>query len=303
MKRELIMDVSKEIFKLDKEEMHFIINASTISKLSSLSSHSTHYKPLSCIEVTATNLTSEYIAFRVKTNKKDYYAVDPTYTVLTPNGNQTFKITYYNKPEKKIDSKEHKFRFEGFIIPEEKKNDPVKDTFQDYIKKEIKVAGTSIKLISKFTLEENITEDNLNIENKLEPIKEDEKEILRNSMVSSASDYTIPEVQKSISEENNSVRLSDLIINNNSKVEMSDKERLENLKKEYNQLKEEVDNLKMNEELLNKKIRNERNKKNIVPVTEKFRFNLPEIKDKPFSRNILIGIFVFSALMGFYLIK
>ena len=84
---------------------------------------------------------------------------------------------------------------------------------------------------------------------------------------------------------------------------MSDKERLENLKKEYNQLKEEVDNLKMNEELLNKKIRNERNKKNIVPESEKFRFNLPEIKDKPFSRNMLIGIFAFSALIGFYLIK
>lgn len=137
----------------------------------------------------------------------------------------------------------------------------------------------------------------------MEPIKEDEKEILRNSMISSASEYTIPDVQKSITEENNSVRLSDLIINKETKVEMSDKERLENLKKEYNQLKEEVDNLKMNEELLNKKIRNERNKKNIVPESEKFRFNLPEIKDKPFSRNMLIGIFAFSALIGFYLIK
>ena len=303
MKRELIMDVSKEIFKLDREDLHFIINASTISKLSSVISHSSHFKPLSQTEVTATNLTSEYIAFRVKTNKKEYYAVDPTYTILTPNGKHTFQITYYNKPEKKIDSKEHKFRFEGFIIPEEKKNDPVKDIFQDYIKKEIKVSGNSIKLISKFTLEENIGEENLNFENKIEPKKEDEKEILRNSMISSASEYTIPDVQKSITEENNSVRLSDLIINKDTKVEMSDKERLENLKKEYNKLKEEVDNLKMNEELLNKKKRNERNKKNIVPESEKFRFNLPEIKDKPFSRNILIGIFAFSALIGFYLIK
>ena len=102
-------------------------------------------------------------------------------------------------------------------------------------------------------MEENLGEENLNFENKMEPIKEDEKEILRNSMISSASEYTIPDVQKSITEENNSVRLSDLIINKDTKVEMSDKERLENLKKEYNQLKEEVDNLKRNEEALNKK--------------------------------------------------
>lgn len=34
---------------------------------------------------------------------------------------------------------------------------------------------------------------------------------------------------------------------------MTDKEKLENLKMEYNQLKEEVENLKKNEDALNKK--------------------------------------------------
>ena len=32
------------------------------------------------------------------------------------------------------------------------------------------------------------------------------------------------------------------------------------------------------------------NRKNIVPESEKFRFNLPDIKEKPFARNILIAI-------------
>ena len=288
--------------------MHFIINAAAISQLSSLSSHSTHLKPLSQTEVIVTNLTPEYIAFRVKTTKKENYTVEPIYVILTPNGNQTFKITYYNKPGKKADSKEQKFRFEGFIIPEDKKNEPVRDIFQEYINKEIKVSGNSIKLIAKFTYEEEMNDNNLdninnNDNNKLDTIEEDEKEILRGSIISSSSAYTIPEGQKSSLEAYNSVRLSDLIINNNTKVEMSDKEKLENLKKEYNQLKEEVDNLKMNEKLLNNKIRNERNKKNIVPESEKFRFNVPEIKEKPFSRNILIGIFAFSALIGFCLVK
>ena len=300
MSKDLIMDLSKELFKLDKDCLHFVINSATISKLSTSSEHSSQLKPLGEVEVTATNLTSDYIAFRIKTNKKENYAVFPTYSILNPNGTQIFKIVYYNKSEKKLDSKEHKFRFEGFVIPEEEKNEPPKELFKEYIKKEIKVSGNSIKLISKFTYEENVGENN---NSKLEPIKEEEKEILRTSMMSNMSNYSIPESQKSSLEESNSVRLSDLIVNNNSKIEMSDKEKLENLKNEYNQLKEEVDNLKRNEELLNKKIKNERNKKNVVPESEKFKFNVPEIKEKPFSRNMLIGIFAFSALIGFYLIK
>ena len=300
MSKDLIMDLSKELFKLDKDCLHFVINSATISKLSTSSEHSSQLKPLGEVEVTATNLTSDYIAFRIKTNKKENYAVFPTYSILNPNGTQIFKIVYYNKSEKKLDSKEHKFKFEGFVIPEEEKNEPPKELFKEYIKKEIKVSGNSIKLISKFTYEENVGENN---NSKLEPIKEEEKEILRTSMMSNMSNYSIPESQKSSLEESNSVRLSDLIVNNNSKIEMSDKEKLENLKNEYNQLKEEVDNLKRNEELLNKKIKNERNKKNVVPESEKFKFNVPEIKEKPFSRNMLIGIFAFSALIGFYLIK
>ena len=100
-------------------------------------------------------------------------------------------------------------------------------------------------------------------------------------------------------------RLSDLIVNksNNSKVELSDKEKLENLKSEYKQLEKEVENLKKNEKNLIEKIKMERNRKNIVPESEKFRFNLPDIKEKPFARNILIAIFAFSVLLGFYLIK
>ena len=134
-------------------------------------------------------------------------------------------------------------------------------------------------------------------------LEEKEKEIIRTSTMSNASVYTIPDESKSILEENNTVRLSDLIINNNKSGEMTDKEKLENLKMEYDQLKEEVKNLKNNEEALNKKINIEKNKKNIVPQSEKFIFNVPENKEKPFSRNMLIGIFAFSALLGFYLIK
>ena len=68
---------------------------------------------------------------------------------------EKIKIIYYGKTSVKQNSKDHKFRIEGFIIPEEQKNEIIKDLFQDYIKKEIKVSGNSIKLHTKFTEEEN----------------------------------------------------------------------------------------------------------------------------------------------------
>ena len=307
MSKDLIMDVSKELFKLDKEELNFTINSAMISKLSSSSTHSVHLKPLSETEITVTNITSEYIAFRTKTTKKDNYSVHPTHCVLSPNGTQKIKIIYYDKPGHKINTKDHKFRFEGIVIPEEQKNAPLKELFQDYAKKEIKVQGNSFKLYAKFTQEENLLENIDNNmsdnNNKLDAIKEEEKEIIRTSTMSNASVYTIPDESKSILEENNTVRLSDLIINNNKSGEMTDKEKLENLKMEYNQLKEEVEILKNKEADLNKKINIEKNKKNIVPQSAKFLFKVPENNEKPFSRNILMGIFGFSVLLGFYLIK
>lgn len=307
MSKDLIMDVSKELFKLDKEELNFTINSAMISKLSSSQTHSVHLKPLSETEITVTNITSEYIAFRTKTTKKENYSVHPTHCVLSPNGTQKIKIIYYDKLGHKINNKDHKFRFEGIVIPEEQKNEPLKELFQDYAKKEIKVQGNSFKLYAKFTQEENIIENidnNLsNSNNKLDVIKEEEKEIIRTSSMSNASVYTIPDESKSILEENNTVRLSDLIINNNKSGEMTDKEKLENLKMEYNQLKEEVEILKNKEADLNKKINIEKNKKNIVPQSAKFLYKVPENNEKPFSRNILLGILGFSVLLGFYLIK
>ena len=308
MSKDLIMDVSKELFKLDKEELNFTINSAMISKLSSSSTHSVHLKPLSETEITVTNITSDYIAFRIKTTKKDNYSVHPTYFLLSPNGTQKIKIIYYDKLGHKINNKDHKFRFEGIVIPEEQKSEPLKELFQDYIKKGTKVQGNSFKLYAKFTQEENIVENidnnmNNNDNNKLDVIKEEEKEIIRTSTMSNASVYTIPDESKSILELNNTVRLSDLIINNNKSAEMTDKEQFENLKMEYNQLKEEVEILKNKETDLNKKINIEKNKKNIVPQSAKFLYKVPENNEKPFSRNMLLGILGFSVLLGFYLIK
>ena len=61
MSKDLIMDQSKEIFKIDKDVLSFRINYSNLSKLSSLSSSSSkQLQPLSEEQILITNLTSEY---------------------------------------------------------------------------------------------------------------------------------------------------------------------------------------------------------------------------------------------------
>ena len=290
------MDVSKEIFILNKEILLFKINSNQSILSSHSSLHSSDLKPLSEENITVTNITSEYIAFRAKTTKKDNYTVNPTYCVIPPNQSQVLNIILYNKSHGKLDSKGHKFKFEGFIIPESKKNEIVKNLFQDYIQQGIKVVGNSQKRYVQF-LEENNEENNLLIK----------------SSGSIISNYTVAEdkknnkllnekIQENIDE---NIRLSDIVegkndlnygMNNNKKI-------FEELKKEYNMLKDQFDNLKRDEEILNKRIKNEKNIKNPSQGSNKFNYKIPISKEEKISMNKLIGIFIISVFVGFYLIK
>ena len=298
MSHDLIMDLSKEIFKLDKEILTFKINQELISKLSSHSS--SHLQALSEENITVTNLTSDYLAFRTKTTKKEFYSVNPTYCIIPPNETQILTFVFYNRIGEKIDAKNHKFKFEGFIIPETEKDEEVKTLFQNYIKNGTKVVGTTKKSHSQF-IEQNEEGSNLRASN----------DSLGNSISSNLSNYTVAEDKNSnslllekIKEKEDNVRLSDIIENKNGSIlDASNKEKLDNLKLKYEQLKGEFDNLKRNEELLNQRIYNERNKRNEIPGTDKFVYKVPEIKEKVLSRNTLISIFALSVLIGFYLVK
>ena len=68
-------------------------------------------------------------------------------------------------------------------------------------------------------------------------------------------------------------------------------------------LKEQVDNLKRNEELLNKRIINEKKRKNSSQGSNKFNYKIPTFKEEKITMNTLIGIFVISIFIGFYLVK
>ena len=147
MSIEKIMDSSKEIFKIDKDILSFKIDSR--EKKSSNESEA-----LSDEEVTITNLTQEYLAFKAQTTKKKSYSVDPPYCIIPPNETKKLKIIFYLIPEEKLESKGHKFKFEGFIISESEKNEEVKDLFANAIKKGNKVIGNIQKRNVKFIFEE-----------------------------------------------------------------------------------------------------------------------------------------------------
>jgi len=300
MPKDLVMDESKEVFKLDKDVLSFRINYSNLSKLSSLSSSSSkQLQPLSEEQILITNLTSEYLAFRTKTTKKELYIVNPTFCIIPPNSTQVLNFKFHNKPGEKLDPKNHKFKFQGFIIPESKKDLDVKELIKEYTQNGEKVVGNEKKCCVKF-LEEN---DNSILSGSI-----------NNLTSSNISNYTVANDQnqgsllkdKIENKEEENLRLSDIIQNKSGgRFGMdNNKEKLEMLKREHNQLKEQVENLKRNEELLNKRIDNEKNKKSSSGgYSTKFNYKVPVVKEAKLSKNKLIGIFLISILVGFYLVK
>jgi hypothetical protein len=312
MSRDLIMDESKEIFKLDREIITFKIDSSSINKLSSLH-NSQQYQALSEEDIRITNITSEFLAFRAKTTKKENYSVHPIYCIIPPKSIQTINIILYYKAGLKIDSKGHKFKFEAFVIPESQKNDEVKELFNDYIKKGIEVRGNIQKRNVKFI---DDTEDDQRESN----ILKSGKNIMANSsasIFSNINNYTVAEDTKNQNllmdkikqkeEDNINIKLSPIIQDKNEGefgAGYNNIVKFENLKKEYNQLKEQFDNLKMNEELCKKRLYNEKNKNSKSKDSKiKFNYTVPEDKEKKLSRNFILGLFLFSTLIGFYLVK
>ena len=311
MSHELMMDESKEIFSLDKEILLFKIDQLSLNKLSSQlsSNNNNHIQALSEQDINITNLTSEYIAFRTKTTKKGNYSVNPIYCIIPPNSTQSLNIIFYDKPGVKLNSKGHKFKFEGFIIPESQKNQELKDLFNEYIRKGIKVKGNVQKRIVQFSdknedsnilrsTNNNLTNSNLSSFNSYYSIADNIKDNIK--------DNTLLMEKIKEKEESNNIKFSDIILDKKNENYETEKNRgkFENLKREYNQLKEQIDNLKINQELLNKRIYNEKNKKNNLNGSSiKFNYKVPEDKEKNVSMNLLIGLFLLSSLIGFYLIK
>ena len=163
-----IVDSSVELFSIDKKVITFQINHNNKQDISenninaSISSHQTI--KLGKTSLIVTNLTSEYISLRTKTTKKKNYFVYPSYCNISPNSQQKLDFNYFVKEGEEVSNVGHKFKFEGFIISPEEKDQESKMLFNKYISQKIPVKAYKLKAYVEFI------ENEINIDNDGEPV-------------------------------------------------------------------------------------------------------------------------------------
>ena len=149
-----IIDTSQKLFSINKSELVFeisSINSSNISESNINSSTLSHYRiNLGQTSIIVTNLSSEYLSLRAMTTKKKNYSVNPSYIILSPNENKNLEIKYFVNFGEKVSNSGHKFKFEGFIITPEEKDQDSRKLFNKYISQKIPVKACIIRASVKF---------------------------------------------------------------------------------------------------------------------------------------------------------
>ena len=110
--------------------------------------------PISECDINVTNITTNYVAIRVRTTKKKYYTVEPTFCTLSPNSTIKITIFIYHLGNEKLSSRGHKFRFEGVVIPDNLLNKDTREIFKELTKSRTEVKGNSLKRIVEFISDE-----------------------------------------------------------------------------------------------------------------------------------------------------
>ena len=240
----------------------------TFSTQNNTSMINTHYNIEDYISIT--NITSDYIIVKIRSSKSKSYKISEPHFIMTPKEVKKIQITFTGNQKDLSDPQKHKFQIIGITIKEEDKDKDIRQLFKKY--ETGKPKGNLLRIKVTFTDEDiRLSENNINKSNKLEKIDEQESDIRFSEI--------IPDVDK-----------------------IKDRKHLENLKKDYLILKEEVENLTKKEEM--KKIELiQISSKNQDGVSDKFRYKVPKSDVKMFSKNTLISIFVFSMILGFYLVK
>ncbi len=277
---ELLLDTSEIIFTIDKPTISFHINPNS-NIINITKSQIINHSPKSESKIKITNLMSNYICLRVRTTKKNYYAVNPTYCIIPPNSNKTINFLLYLKDNYlNMDFSLHKFRFEGFLIEENNiMNDP-KKIFENVIKNKIQVKGNIIKRICQ--------------------IIEDVNYIFSNDKVTNPN-LSINFENNPLSQSINFSSLRSKNQNNNFKSIKNEKEeKLNSLKTEYFNLKNQIGILSQSYSNIKNTVENEKSKNNFRGKETKIIFNLPEIKEKKINSNIAILLCLLAFFFGFY---
>ena len=281
---ELLIDSSSDIiFTIDKPMISFHINPKS-NKENLTHSQMIHYSPISECIIKITNLISKPIALRVRTTKKNYYAVNPTYCIILPNSNKLINFLLYLKESyANIDFSTHKFRFEGIVIDEEKINCEPKKIFEEIINSRIKVKGNIIKRKSEIIEDLNYNLANININNTNMSINFDNNNYSQSTNFGNFKSANL----RNINQENN--------LNKDSQLDY--------LKSEYNNLKNQLETLSQKYNNIKNTVENEKNKFINRRDKNKIVFNIREEKEQKVNSKIaLILCFVFF-IFGFYLTK
>ena len=153
MSSELIMNSSEQVFEIDKDILSFKLASEKIKEAEALD----HPSILSEDELDIKNITDCYLAFRIKTTKKLFYTVNPSYFILPPNSTQKVKFLYYYVPGNGVNSTGHKFKIEGFKITDSEQNEEPKNLFLSYSKNKIPVEGHSEKRFVQLIIDNEIS--------------------------------------------------------------------------------------------------------------------------------------------------
>ena len=277
MSSELKIDTSSQIIKINSRSLVFKINPKTLSeKLKSEKEKNNLNKYILISEcfIKIENISTNYVAIRVRTTKKYCYNVEPTYSIIAPNTFEKIKILYYIKSGEEISSQGHKFRFEGIIIGQKEKNTKnIYGLFQQYIQKGIVVKGNSIIKNVNF-----IYDNNFMISSK-------------STRVSDSNKYKI---------NNNDI---------NKRASLKDifnlKSQLEQEIKECDELRNAHKNLmrQLNEKGIDLDFYLNNNNSSLKDYFIQLKEIIISIKNSKICSGAILALFLFSAYYGFYLTK
>jgi hypothetical protein len=290
MSSEIIFDSSSPIITINQSSLVFKINQNYFQTQSQIEVPPNTLSPLSHTELLLTNLTSSYVAYRARITKKKYYSVEPSHMVLPPNSNITIKITFYHNFKLPFPPKDHKFRFEGIVIPNNMKRMDAWKIYEEFYKNNTEVKGNSIRKIAEFIFDDNYTQD-FSEENPKLSFSQSINNI--DDINGTASIYTNAlgvsnERPSRISLKNTKKNLGR--INKEETVDpVKLKAECENMETEYNNNVKELNELKQ--------------KINNITAKNKFRYVVPDINFSSVNKKMVIMLFAASFLLGFFLTK
>jgi hypothetical protein len=336
MSKELnIVDSSINLFNIDKPSLVFQINKNNNSaNIQNFSNTSHNPIYLGQTSLIVTNLTSEYLAFRMKTTKKKYYSVYPSYCNLAPNRKEKIEISYFINEGEKVSNEGHKFKFEAFVISPEEKDKDTRKLFSTYISEKTPVKASSLKIDNVVFIEKennsNILDKNniknnplssntLNLFSERSVPPQDESLLSKdyNFMSSNIDKNKNNEINKEKSNEKNvnfdfpndfgtpkikKNSTKKMYENTLPKTEEETNALLNKLKVEYYKLKNELDILKSNYYNLRNHVDLEENQaEDLKEENNKNKYPSINSKEIKLSPAICVVLFILAIILGFYL--